>query len=198
MHKKLQTLFIVGLTVSLFGAGCGGNSATTGGQTSNEPEQKAVSGKSYDPCDLLTADDVAAYFPGEQVKQDKHDTTANAIGQKICFYSVGDTDQKFAQLSLIATADMNAGMKASGQNAETLFNQEKDLLDAKDLTTINGLGDVAYYGGSGLGLGKGMNVLKNSKGVKFNVVVGLGFGNDDQQKHIDIETSLSKKVLERL
>lgn len=198
MPHTTKTL-IAGLAIiSLFGAGCGGSTATTDSQTANETEQKVVSGKSYDPCDLLTAADVSAFFPGEQINQDKHETVANAIGQKICFYSVGDTDQKFAQLSLIATADMSAGMKASGQNAESLFNQEKELLDAADLTAINGLGDTAYYGGSGLGFGKGMNVLSNSKGVKFNVVVGLGFGNDDQQKHIDIETGLSKKVLERL
>ncbi|MDQ7814755.1 MAG: hypothetical protein RDU25_03060 [Patescibacteria group bacterium] len=197
MSKQINSLVVIGLAVSLFGAGCGGGTATTGSQTSNGTEQKAVSGKSYDPCELITAADVAPFYPGEEVKQDKHDIKANAVGQKICFYSIGD-DMKFVQLSLVSSADMSAGMKSSGQNAETLFNQEKELLEADAITNVTGLGDAAYYGGSGLGIGKGTHVLVNAKGVKFSIDIGLGFGNTDKAKHMEIENALAKKVLERL
>lgn len=103
---------------------------------------------------------------------------------------------KFVQLSIVSDADMPEKTKAGGQNSEKIYTQGKDLLE--DTQTVTGLGDEAYYGGSGLGLGKGLTVLVKGKGVHFNVVIGLGFGNDDQAKHLEIESAIAKKVLERL
>ncbi len=155
----------------------------------------ASSSQSYDPCELLQSSDFAAYYPGEDIQQTKHDTQANVVGQKICFYDIGD-DMKFAQLSIVSDADMPEKTKAGGQNSEKIYAQGKDMLE--DTQTVTGLGDEAYYGGSGLGLGKGLTVLVKNKGLHFNVVVGLGFGNDDQAKHLEIESSIAKKILERL
>jgi hypothetical protein len=193
MNRKTLAIFSLGLSISLLGAGCGQTTEQTG-QTAKPP----VAGKAYDPCALLTLDDVKAFYPDEPITiKDDQAKQANAVGQRICFFDIGD-DMKFVQLSIITTAEMSSGMRASGQDAATLYAQEKELLEAKDLRDVQGLGDAAYYGGSGLGLGRGLSVLKNSKGIKFNVNIGLGFGNADEQRHLDIEKALAKKVLERL
>lgn len=151
---------------------------------------------SYDPCTLLKTEDVAAIFPGGEIKNTKHDTEANPVGQKICFYSASDDDMKFVQLSLISTSDMNENVIASGQNAESLFASTKKYVEKPE--SIQGLGDEAYYGGSGLGIGKGISVLVKDKQVSFTIDMGLGFGNTDKQAHVDNETTIAKKILERL
>jgi len=46
--------------------------------------------------------------------------------------------------------------------------------------------------------GAGLHVLLKSKGVLLDIQVGLGFGNTDMQKHIEIEKSLAHKVIQRL
>lgn len=193
MIKKILAIFSLGLSISLVGAGCGQTTEQTG-QAAKSP---AV-GKAYDPCALLTLDDVKAFYPDEPITiKDDQAKQANAVGQRICFFDIGD-DMKFVQLSIITTAEMSSGMRASGQDAATLYEQEKALLDTKDLREVTSLGNAAYYRGSGLGLGRGVSVLDKSKGVKFNLNIGLGFGNDDEQRHLDIEKALAKKVLERL
>jgi hypothetical protein len=191
MNKKTLAIISLGLTVSLLGAGCGQTAEQTG-----KPTEKTVFGKSYDPCALLTVADVQAYYPGETITvKDDQAKQPNAVGQRICFFDIGD-DMKFVQLSMIQTADMSAAVRGGGQSAEKLYADEKQLVEATE--TITGLGDEAYYGGSGLGLGKGTHVLVRAKGLKFNIDIGLGFGNTDKQKHLDIENALAKKVLERL
>ncbi len=195
MNKKLNSVIVLGLFVSLFGAGCGNTTAQTG-STVTKAIEKAVSAKVYDPCALLSADDVKAFYPNETITlKDEKSKEANVVGQRICFFDIGD-DMKFVQLSIVQTAEMAANVRSGGQSAETIFAQEKQLV--KDAEAVSGLGDEAYYGGSGLGLGKGTHVLVKGKGLKFNIDIGLGFGNTDKQKHMDIENALAKKVLERL
>jgi len=180
--------------ITLLGAGCGQIATQTkeAGQATKMP----VASKSYDPCALLTADDVKAFYPDEKITlKDDKSKEANAVGQRICFFDIGD-DMKFVQLSIIQTAEMSAAVRSGGQSAEKMFADEKLLVEKAE--PVAGLGDEAYYGGSGLGLGKGTHVLVKGKGLKFSIDIGLGFGNTDKQKHLDIESALAKKVLERL
>ncbi|MBI5654646.1 hypothetical protein HZC53_03275 [Candidatus Uhrbacteria bacterium] len=194
MNTSIKAILISGIFISLFGAGCGNSTTQTtdGGKT----VESAVVGKAYDPCALLTVDDVKAFYPNETitVKDDKSNIP-NPVGQRICFFDIGD-DMKFVQLSIIATADMSATVRSGGLSAEKMYYDEKQLLEGTE--PVTGLGDEAYYGGSGLGLGKGTHVLVKNKGVQFGIDIGLGFGNTDKQKHLDIESALAKKVLERL
>lgn len=195
MNYSTKVILLSGIFVTLFGAGCG-NGETPTAEVKGSAENVVV-GKAYDPCALLTLDDVKAFYPNEKITvKDDRSKTPNAVGQRICFYDIGD-DMKFVQLSIIATADMSAAVRGSGQSAEKIFYDEKQLLEGTK-ETVTGLGVEAYYGGSGLGLGKGTHVLVKNKGVQFGIDIGLGFGNTDDQKHLDIESALAKKVLERL
>ncbi|MGA8259859.1 MAG: hypothetical protein WB783_06555 [Arenicellales bacterium] len=153
--------------------------------------------KSYDPCKLLTADDVKALFPGGEVKVTQHDKKANPIGIKICFYSASGTDQKFAELAVTSAVDAPPAMVHNG-SLRPMYDNERNFLKAADLKDVPGLGDAAYYGGSGLKAGAGLHVLDNKHGVKIDVSVGLGFGNNDAAQHVKIETTIVKKALARL
>ena len=96
---------------------------------------------------------------------------------------------------MIDEQEMSENVKKN-ETAGKLFNQTKALI--KEAKVISNIGDDAYYGGSGLKLGAGLNVLVQAKGVSFTVDLGLGFGNKDDAKHIEIETKLAQKVLGRL
>ena len=184
-NKTKTTLALLPLIFTL--AGCSGAPDT------NVPDGISVS---YDPCTLLTADDVLSIFPGGTIVNTKHDTVANTVGQKICFYSADDADMKFVQLSIITTGEINGSARAGGQSAENMFKGNKAFIQNPEAVT--GLGDEAYYGGSGLGIGKGISVLVKNKEVTFTIDMGLGFGNTDKDAHVTKETELAKKVISRL
>lgn len=195
MTIKSKPTLIIAFILTLIGAGCG-QAATQTAEQAVQSAESAVLGKTYDPCALIGIDDMKAYYPGETITiKDDQAKQANAVGQRICFFDIGD-DMKFVQLSIVQTAEMAANVRSGGQNAETIYAQEKQLV--KDAEAVSGLGDEAYYGGSGLGLGKGTHVLVKGKGLKFNIDIGLGFGNTDKQKHLDIERDLAEKILKRL
>jgi hypothetical protein len=186
MLKEIKIYFLIFLSLGLTACQAGNNFVS----------QSNVGGKIYDPCQLLTAQDVEGIFSGLAITVTKHDLEPNAIGQKICFYSADETDMKFVQISVINEKEMLASTQAGGQNAEQLFSNTKDMIEGSQ--EINGLGDAAFFGGNGLKLGSGLHVLKKDKGIYFSLDLGLGRGNIDEAKHIELETNLAKKVLNRL
>jgi len=157
----------------------------------------ATMAKSYDPCKLLTIDDVKALFPGGKIKANRHDTEANPVGMKICFYSASDTDQKFAQIVVTSVADAPDAVVDKG-SLRPVYDNERKFLDADQIQEVSGLGDAAYYGGSGLKAGAGLHVLDDKHGVKIDANVGLGFGNDDEAEHLKMEKAIVEKALTRL
>jgi hypothetical protein len=171
--------------------------STNNNENDTEPKQERTEQKttaSKDPC-LLEKNEVAKFFPGGNITITTRDSEPNPVGQKICFYDASEDDMLFAQISVQRTQDMAAELKKSGANAQTMFESTKSYLD--NTTEISGIGKEAYYGGSGLTLGAGLNVLVN-KDVSFNIMVGLGFGNNDQQKHLEIEKEMALTIMERI
>lgn len=166
--------------------------------TSSPEEPAKVSNvKSYDPCQLLTEADVLELFPNGEITLDQHDMEPNPVGMKICFYSTSSEDQSFAQLAVTNAADAPAGIVNSG-SLRPLYESELEFLEPADIQEVAGLGTNAYYGGSGLKPGAGLHVLDDAHGVKLDITVGLGFGNDDEAAHLNIEKSIAEKALSRL
>lgn len=159
------------------------------------PEKTTPDTTSFDSCDLLSTSDIQEIFPDATITITQHGDSANPVGQRICFYSASDTEMKFAQTSLIRTKDMSSGLISSGQNAKTTFENSKELVDGAE--DISGIGSQAYYGGSGLTLGAGLNVLVDDN-TSLTVTVGLGFGNEDSDAHLTAEKLLAEKVISNL
>lgn len=186
MLKKIKIYFLIFLALGLTACQAGDNFVS----------QSNAGGRIYDPCQLLTVQDVEEIFPGSTVTVTKHDLEPNTIGQKICFYSADEADMKFVQISIINEKEMSAGAKAGGQTAEQLFSNTKNMLEG--IQEISNMGDAAFFGGNGLRLGSGLHVLKKDKGIYFSLDLGLGLGNTDEAKHIELEENLANKVLNRL
>jgi len=197
------TLFVV--LATFFVAGCTTPEPTTPSSTTDKVEAddtsdvkedtKEVVSKSFDPCTLLTAADVKAEMDLTPVNTNS-ESEPNAVGQTICFHDLSEDEMIFAQLSVQRDTDLSPAAASGGMDVASLYDSGKEFVDAAE--DIDGVGDEAYYGGSGLGLGKGLHVLLEDKGVSFNVVIGLGFGNEDDAEHLKIETALAKKVIGRL
>lgn len=152
---------------------------------------KDASAKVYDPCKMLETKDIEEIFPGANVKITTHDTVpANPLGMRSCFWEASADDMKFVQLTISSDAE------ATVMPVNKQFENSRQFIE--NAISISGIGDGAYYGGSGLKAGAGLHVLVNYKGVLLSVQVGLGFGNTDEQKHIEIEKSLAHKVIQRL
>ncbi|HEO98238.1 MAG TPA: hypothetical protein ENO02_02950 [Epsilonproteobacteria bacterium] len=144
----------------------------------------------YDPCELLTIEDIQTFFPEATIKITTHDLKpANPLGMRRCFWEAGEEDMKFVQLAI--SSDAETRMKVADQ-----FANNKEFME--HVEPVEGIGDESYYGGSGLKAGAGLHVLLRSKGVMLNITVGLGFGNADEQKHIEIEKSLAIKAIETI
>jgi len=188
--QKIFVVIIMMICAALF-ITCGKENKTVQKNESAPPEPAAVS-QSYERCTLITIAEIQSYFPGAEIKISRADTQPNAVGQKICYWSAGDAEMKFVQLSVGSNADIKSGRI----KVEELYENEKKM--AEGIKEVTGIGDTAYYGGSGLKVGAGLHVLINKKSVKLDLMVGLGTGNSDEQQHLDIEIALAKKVIERL
>ena len=157
----------------------------------NSKNSQDVLAKVYDPCQMLELKDIEEIFPGSDIKITTHDTVpANPLGMRRCFWDASENDMKFVQLTI--SSDAESKVMAVDKQFE---NNRQYIQNAK---SISGIGDGAYYGGSGLKAGAGLHVLVKNKGVLLGMQLGLGFGNADEQKHIEIEKSLAKKVIQRL
>lgn len=181
---------IFGIALSLT-ACSNDDSATSSTASPNDSATKSPDLKAYDACELLKSKEIEVLFPGETITITTHDTEpANPLGMRRCFWEASQSDMKFVQLAISSDAQSKA-MKVAEQ-----FENNKHYI--QNVKSISDIGDVAYYGGSGLKVGAGLHVLVKNKGVLLDIQVGLGRGNSDAQKHLEIETSIAKKVIERL
>ncbi len=141
-----------------------------------------------EPCKLLDTGDIKGVFPGADIKITMNETKpANPLGIKRCFWEASETDMKFVQLTI--AEDSEAKIKTAYQ-----FDNNKQYIE--NVKDVAGIGKSAYYGGSGLKMGAGLHV--RIEGAWLNITVGLGIGNKDEQKHIDIEKALAAKAIANL
>ena len=97
---------------------------------------------------------------------------------------------RFVQISLVATQNMNDSLRESGYSAAKLFEDSKKLLGKPK--AISGLGEQAFWGGSGLKAGAGLHVL--GEDAYLNITVASG----DKKRNLEEAKSLAEKALERL
>lgn len=138
-------------------------------------------------CDYLTKDEVKMVM-GINIGEVKSQP-ANPMGQSICFFDIpSDTAVRFAQLQMFRTG----WAKHSGKkwDAPSLFKNNMSFLDS--LQEIPGIGEKAYWGGSGLKLGAGLHVLH--KDTCFTVQAATG----DPQLNLEKEKALALLIIEKI
>ena len=192
-RRSAGFLMILGIAISL--AACSNDAAESKDNAINPNDSnvnvKEASAKVYDPCQMLEIKEIEEIFPGANVKITTHDTApANPLGMRRCFWDASTDEMKFVQLTISSDAESKV------MPVEKQFENNRQFIE--NPKSISGIGDGAYYGGSGLKAGAGLHVLVKNKGVLVSVEAGLGFGNADEEKHIEIEKSLAHKVIQRL
>lgn len=124
-------------------------------------------------CDYLSKNEVQMVMGtgiGEITPQ-----PANPMGQSVCFFDIpSDTAVRFAQLQMFRTG----WAKGKQWTSKSQFENNMSFLDA--LQEIPGIGEKAYWGGSGLKLGAGLHVLY--KDTYFTVQAATGDPTDNLEK----------------
>lgn len=169
----------LGLLLAL-GAACG-----------DSPEKAELKGgDALNPCNLITQEE-AAQALGGAVKPARLQEAANPLGQSICYYEGQASDAvRFVQISLVTTANLSPSLRESGYGADKLFHDSKKLLGQPQ--EVNGLGQEAFWGGSGLKAGAGLHVL--GKEAYLNITVASG----DEKRDLEAAKDLAEKALDRL
>lgn len=161
-------------------AGCSGES--------DKPAPAAAA--AVDPCGLVTLAEAEAAL-GQAVLPPETRKTNNPLGQVICFYAATAEDKvRFVQLSLVRDQGMAPQMRQQGYSAARLFQDTKALLENPQ--EVPGLGQAAFFGGSGLKAGAGLHVLQRDAYLTITVASSDGEHNLAQAK------LLANKALERL
>jgi len=137
-------------------------------------------------CDYLSKDEVKMVM-GVDIGEVKHQP-ANPMGQSVCFFDIpSDTAVRFAQLQMFRTG---WGKKVGQWDAPSLFKNNMSYLDS--LQEISGIGEKAYWGGSGLKLGAGLHVLY--KDTYFTVQAATGDPDGNLEKAKALAGLIIKKI----
>lgn len=135
-------------------------------------------------CDYLSKADVESVMGamvGEVVRQ-----AANPLGQTICYFDMTTgTKMRFAQVQMVRSA-----WASHDWTAGSLF--ENNMSYLSDKQEISGVGDKAYWGGSGIKLGAGLHVLQGD--VYFTVSAASGDEQVDLQKTKELATLILAKI----
>ena len=138
-------------------------------------------------CDYLTKDEVSKILgaPIGNVESQP----ANPMGQSTCFFDISaGMAMRFAQLQMVRTG----WAKRGGKNfrAPTLFENNMSFLT--NLQEIPGVGEKAYWGGSGMKLGAGLHILY--KNAYFTVQAATGDQDKNLVKAKELASVIMKKV----
>jgi hypothetical protein len=135
-------------------------------------------------CDYLTKDQVATVMGNDVGEMERHEP--NPMGQNICFFDIpAGTKMRFAQLQMVRSAW--AADAGTNWNARSLFENNMSFLS--DLQEISGVGETAYWGGSGMKMGAGLHVLYGD--TYFTVQAATG----DEQNNLQKAKELAGLVL---
>ncbi|MCB2214766.1 hypothetical protein [Desulfofustis glycolicus] len=137
-------------------------------------------------CDYLTRDEVAAVMGAPVGEVESH--PANPMGQSVCYFDIpAGLKIRFAQLQMVRS-DW-AAKAGTNWDASSLFANNMSFLDG--LQDASGIGETAYWGGSGLKLGAGLHVLDQDVYITVQATMG------DEQSSLDTAKILARLVLEK-
>jgi hypothetical protein len=138
-------------------------------------------------CDYLTkalVEEVMGTVPAAPELQ-----SANPMGQTICFYDLpAGVGMKFAQVQMVRSEW--AERSPAKFKVDELFANNMSYLEG--LVEIQGIGQKAYWGGSGIKLGAGLHVLSDD--TYFTVIAETG----DEKSTLEKTQILARRLLDIL
>ena len=138
-------------------------------------------------CDFLTVEEVSQVM-GTPVSPPEA-KPANPMGQTICFFDAPKAGGvTFAQLQLVTASSPK--LKKLGFTAAGLFKNNTGFLD--NPKKIDGVGQEALWGGSGMKMGAGLHVL--CPGAYFTVIAQAG----DEEACLEKSKQLAALVIAKV
>ena len=126
-------------------------------------------------CDYLSKDEVARVMGAAVGEVDR--LAANPMGESVCFFDIpAGMKLRYAQLQMVRSAW--AARAGSDWTARSLFENSMSFLS--DLQEIGGIGEKAYWAGSGMKMGAGLHVLQED--TSFTVQAATGDELNDLEK----------------
>lgn len=193
-HQLLALLAVTAALVVLVTA-CGDDDSDSSGGN-GRPAATATSSQSgdtkdggYNPCDLLTKEEVEAVL-GEAIDEPEKSITGNPLGQTLCMYgAAAETSFGYVQVSVIREKDIMESLRKTGQTAKKLYTEGKALFGAGKVQDVSGVGDAAYREGSSLTVLSGTTLFTVSANIK---------GTKPADLSTDVLKSLAEKALPRV
>ncbi len=138
-------------------------------------------------CDYLNKNEVVKVMGSEVVEVEAQ--PANPMGQSICFFDIpADMAVRFAQLQMFRSSW--AKLSGADFTAPAMFENNMSFLD--NLQEISGIGEKAYWGGSGIKLGAGLHVLYEDS--YFTIMVATGDLENNLKKSIELASVVIGKI----
>ena len=122
-------------------------------------------------CDFLNQEEVGRVVGFEVAKPESK--PANPLGMSICFFDAAKAQgMRFAQLQLVTASSPR--LKKMGFTPARLYQNNTGFLEGPE--KVEGVGQEALWGGSGLKLGAGLHVLHEK--AYFVVLAQVGQDED--------------------
>lgn len=139
-------------------------------------------------CDFITKEEVEQLIgTGVSIAQPQ---ASNPMGQNICVFDIPESKGLgLVQVQMLRTKWAKQAGKG-GLTAPSLFENSMSYLD--NLKEIEGLGEKAYWGGTGIKMGAGLHVLYKDTFMTIGVEVG------DTEVSLEKARELAAIILQKL
>jgi hypothetical protein len=145
---------------------------------------------STDPCSLLEKAEVEEEMD-LSLADPQSGYVENPLGERYCtFPDPEDSEKELFRLSIVFNDSIDPALLNNGFNVKQMFEGRKaspELIQA-----VNGIGDEAFWGGSGIELWNGLHVLAHDVYVQVDANTG------DEQHDYRVARNLVVAALERL
>lgn len=145
---------------------------------------------STDPCTLLTKEVVEREL-GLTVGSPQSGYAENPLGERFCrFPDPGRTSENRVVISIVFNGSIDPALLNDGYNVQRMHEGRKASPDL--IQVVDGLGDDAFWGGSGQELWNGLHVLIHDLYVQVDVSSG------DSELDYRVARNLAVTALEQL
>ena len=143
-----------------------------------------------DPCSLLMPDEIEEEL-GIQLGESHSEVVDNPIGERVCTFSGADDDDlPVVRLVVVYTEGMETFLIQNGYSVNNLY-AGRNVSD-RFTKPITGIGDDAFWGGSGVELWNGLHV------ILWDVYLQIDVNSGDEGNDLAAAKNLALIALNRL
>jgi hypothetical protein len=145
---------------------------------------------STDPCSLLKRAEIEAEM-GMSLGEPQSGYVENPLGERYCsFPDPEDSEKELFRVSIVFNDSIDPALLNDGYNVLRMFEGRKASPEL--IQVVNGVGDEAFWGGSGADLWNGLHVFV------YDVYLQVDVNTGDEQLDYHVARNMAVAALERL